>query len=358
MAVPAVTISPGSAARVTTVPANGARHREVLAVVFGFGQLGAGLLRLCGCACDFGLLLRQSAFAPGPPAIRECRGWTRFAWAVVSAACGRFHPALGRRNRGGLLIGRRRRLQVPGAPTRLRTSPGACRRPCRTRQFDRLPAAARDRTARLPGRLRPASRGLRCRAWTGPLAAGFAPIAAAGRRSARARLRPCASAAVSAAWAWSSRARICCIVEHGDRVAGVDAVALAHANFQNAAGGFGGDGGVVPFDAAADGNNAGGHGGHGEKRLPDNNCHSNQDYTGNDNRDSVLSNPGGFRTIGCGCLVASRTAGFASSGAGGRVGCSAWSGALSVWLSASYYPRFHNGYDRTMLQIQPAKIRN
>ena len=48
------------------------------------------------------------------------------------------------------------------------------------------------------------------------------------------------------------------VVEDGDDVSGVDAVALAYADLEDAAGGLGGYGGVVALDAAADGDDAGG----------------------------------------------------------------------------------------------------
>ena len=57
-----------------------------------------------------------------------------------------------------------------------------------------------------------------------------------------------------------------CIVEDGDRVAGVDHVALAHADFQKAASGLGRDRGIVSFDAAADSDYAGGQ--RAQRRRP------------------------------------------------------------------------------------------
>ena len=58
------------------------------------------------------------------------------------------------------------------------------------------------------------------------------------------------------------------VVEDGDDVSGVDAVALAHANLEDAAGGLGGNGGVVSLDASADGDDAGGQRGRGEEDAP------------------------------------------------------------------------------------------
>ena len=59
------------------------------------------------------------------------------------------------------------------------------------------------------------------------------------------------------------------IVENGDHVAGFDAVALAHAHFENAPGGLWSDGGIVALDAAAHGDDTVRHAGRSKKSSPD-----------------------------------------------------------------------------------------
>ena len=59
------------------------------------------------------------------------------------------------------------------------------------------------------------------------------------------------------------------VVENGNHVSGVDAVALAHADLEDATGGLGSYGGVVALDAPADGDDAARQRGRGKEDAPD-----------------------------------------------------------------------------------------
>ena len=70
-----VTTSPGSAARVTTVPEKGALTVRSCRLACGFGELGRACWRLGVGAGDLSLLLSDLAVHDGRLAIRECLGW-------------------------------------------------------------------------------------------------------------------------------------------------------------------------------------------------------------------------------------------------------------------------------------------
>ena len=90
------------------------------------------------------------------------------------------------------------------------------------------------------------------------------------------------------------------IVEDGNRVPGIDGVALAHANLQDAAGGLGGNRGIVAFDAAADGDDAGGQRGRREEDPPHDEGDRNQDdQRRGDGHFSATAGVGHGRLIGC-----------------------------------------------------------
>ena len=86
------------------------------------------------------------------------------------------------------------------------------------------------------------------RAWLAPSAIGSAATAAAERRSDLAPIWLCASAAASAARAAVLARANLRVIENRDDVAGLHAVAFAHAHFENASGGLRRDGGIVAFD--------------------------------------------------------------------------------------------------------------